>query len=129
MKNSINTQNANIHSIGLLNTEFRTSVTSHLIPKIIEKLPEILFITTYPPRECGIATYSQDLIKSLNSKFKNSFDIQICAVESDTEKHQYNESIKYILNADHTNSFYSLSDKINASNSIKVVLLQHEFGL
>ena len=25
------------------------------------ELPEILFITSYPPRECGIATYSQDL--------------------------------------------------------------------
>ena len=35
-------------------------------------LPEILFITSYPPRVCGIATYSQDLIKALNNKFSNS---------------------------------------------------------
>lgn len=33
-------------------------------------LPEILFITSCPPRECGIATYSQDLIKALNNKFR-----------------------------------------------------------
>lgn len=130
MKNSINTQNANIHSIGLLNTEFRTSVTSHLIPKIIEKLPEILFITTYPPRECGIATYSQDLIKSINNKFKNSFNIKICALETATEKHQYeDESVKYILNTDQADSFTNLSEKINKNNSIQMVLLQHEFGL
>ena len=45
-----------------------------------QKLPEILFITTYPPRECGIATYSQDLIKALNSKFQNSFNIKIGAL-------------------------------------------------
>ena len=32
------------------------------------KLPEILFINSYPPRECGIATYSQDLVKALNNK-------------------------------------------------------------
>jgi len=32
------------------------------------RLPEILFITTFPPRECGIATYSQDLISALKQK-------------------------------------------------------------
>ncbi len=32
-------------------------------------LAEILVITSYPPRECGIATYSQDLIRALNNKF------------------------------------------------------------
>jgi len=36
---------------------------------------EILFITSYPPRVCGIATYSHDLIKALNNKFSNSLSI------------------------------------------------------
>ena len=44
-------------------------------------LPEILFITTFPPRECGIATYSQDLILAINNKFTNSFSIKIAALE------------------------------------------------
>jgi glycosyltransferase involved in cell wall biosynthesis len=130
MKNSINTQNTNIHSTGLLNAGFQTSVTNHLVPKIIEKLPEILFITTFPPRECGIATYSQDLIKSINNKFKNSFNIKICALETATEKHQYDDpSVKYVLNTEQPDSFINLSEKINANNSIQMVLLQHEFGL
>jgi hypothetical protein len=29
------------------------------------EIPVILFITSYPPRECGIATYSQDLLAAL----------------------------------------------------------------
>jgi hypothetical protein len=41
---------------------------------------EILFITSYPPRECGIATYSQDLVKALNNKFSSSFTFSICAL-------------------------------------------------
>jgi len=39
-------------------------------------LPEVLFITSYPPRVCGIATYSQDLITALNNKFSNSFPLE-----------------------------------------------------
>ena len=129
MRNRIPAQNTNSLPVGILNTEFRTSITNHLVSETATKLPEILFMTTFPPRECGIATYSQDLIKSLNNKFKNSFKIKICALESDAERHQYNEPIKYILNTDQPNDFYSLSKKINANNSIQMVLLQHEFGL
>lgn len=129
MRNRIVTQKHNIVPIGLLNTEFKTSVTNQLISETAVKLPEILFITTFPPRECGIATYSQDLIKSLNSKFKNSFNITICAFESGAEKHHYEEPIKYILNTDQPKALYRLSEKINASNLIEMVLIQHEFGL
>ena len=31
-------------------------------------LPEILVLSSFPPRECGIATYSEDLITALNKK-------------------------------------------------------------
>lgn len=76
-------------------------------------LSEILFITSFPPRECGIATYSQDLIKALNNKFNLSFKIQICALESENEIHNYSEKIKYVLNTDTPGAFTSLSNKIN----------------
>lgn len=50
---------------------------SNIISGTKNKLPEILFITSYPPRECGITTYYQDLIKALDNKFKHSFKIKI----------------------------------------------------
>lgn len=93
-----------------------------------DNLPEILFITSFPPRECGIATYSQDLIKSLNNKFSNSFKIQICALESENEKHTYNEEIKYFLNTDHSKEYLQLATKINANGNIQTIMIQHEFG-
>jgi glycosyltransferase involved in cell wall biosynthesis len=91
-------------------------------------LPGILFITSYPPRECGIATYSQDLINALNTKFSHSFTIQICALESEAEKHNYSEEIKYVLNTDHADAFTRLAGSINADASIRMVMIQHEFG-
>ena len=93
-------------------------------------LPEILFITTYPPRECGIATYSEDLIKALQNQFVYSFSIKVCAVENDNELHSYDSKIvKYKLNTSHRESYVDLADRINADENIKTVLLQHEFGL
>ena len=93
------------------------------------QLPEILFITSYPPRECGLATYSQDLIKALNDKFNHSFKISVCPVESGNEKHTYTDEIRHILNADKASSFVRLADNINQNPAIKLVMIQHEFGL
>ena len=90
--------------------------------------PKILFITSYPPRECGIATYSQDLITALNKKFSNSFNIGICALESEDEKHDYTSEIEYILNVDNPGSFASLAKNINDDPDIRIVMIQHEFG-
>lgn len=92
-------------------------------------VPEIVFITSYPPRECGIATYSQDLIKALNNKFSHSFKINICPVESDIGKHTYREDIKYVLNIDYPEVFLTLAESINDNNNISMVMIQHEFGL
>ena len=92
------------------------------------KLPELLFITSFPPRECGIATYSQDLIKALNNQFKDSFNCSICALESDTEQHTYTEQPKYILNTDQHNAFTKIAFRINTDKNIKLVIMQHEFG-
>jgi glycosyltransferase involved in cell wall biosynthesis len=98
-------------------------------PNTVNKLSGVLFITTYPPRQCGIATYSQDLISALKDKFDQSFTIHLCPLESENENHAYTEEIKYILNTSRPDSFIQLAKKINADENIRVVMIQHEFGL
>ena len=105
-----------------------TIKNTDLNKKASHKLPQVLFVTSFPPRECGIATYSEDLIKALNDKFENSFKIKICALENDTEMHQYPKEVKYILNTQHKEAFKSLATAINKNERIKMVVLQHEFG-
>lgn len=97
--------------------------------KNLNSLPEILIITSYPPRECGIATYSQDLILALNNKFSKSFDVKICALESEFEKHSYSREVNYVLETDNQNSYIELVKNINENLNISLVLIQHEFGL
>ncbi|PWN67687.1 glycosyltransferase [Chryseobacterium oncorhynchi] len=90
--------------------------------------PEIVFISTFPPKVCGIATYCQDLITSLQLKFKESFKIIICPMETEDENYQYTEKIEYSLNTSDAISYLELADKINKNDNIQLVMLQHEFG-
>lgn len=93
-------------------------------------LPEILFLTTFPPRQCGIATYSEDLIKAMEKQFVYSFDVKVCALETDKEQHSYEDPrVKFILNTSDEKSYQHLVSRINADHNIKVTLIQHEFGL
>ena len=83
-------------------------------------LPELLFITSYPPRECGIATYSQDLIRMLENKFSRSFVIKVCPLESENETHVYGDEIKYLLNVDQPDAFTNLAHSINEDDDIHI---------
>ena len=56
---------------------------------------KVICITTYPPRECGIATFAQDLVRAILPKCGESYSIKIGAVESDPEKHTYTEDVEY----------------------------------
>jgi glycosyltransferase involved in cell wall biosynthesis len=88
----------------------------------------ILFITSYPPRECGIATYSQDLIRALNNKFSRSFSIKVCALESNGTTYPYPDEVEYTLKTSEAGDYKKLALKINRDGDIKIVLIQHEFG-
>jgi len=90
--------------------------------------PVILFISSYPPRQCGIATYTQDLVQALGNKFNHGFRLQICALETAVEKHQYPAEVKYRLQTDDPASYKALYQSIQDDPSVSLVLLQHEFG-
>lgn len=104
------------------------SIKSAIADRNKEK-PEILMISTFPPRQCGIATYSQDLVRALKNKFRNSFKITVAALENKNEQHQYKESVQYILRTDIQSSYQKLSQTCNQSQTIELIVIQHEFGL
>ena len=91
-------------------------------------LPEVLFITSFPPRVCGIATYSQDLITALNDKFGTSFNNKVCALESGTTGLTYGDEVVSTLDTSNPLAFISIAQSINSNSDIKIVLIQHEFG-
>lgn len=102
-----------------------------LVKSVMQPLamPGVLIITTYPPRECGIATYSHDLFKSLHKSFSSTFSISVCALEEGFQRYEYPEEVKYFLDTNSGTQYSELSYNINHDDDIKLVLVQHEFGL
>ena len=101
-----------------------------MLPSLPKKeLPEILFITSYPPRECGIATYTQDLKNAIEEKFGQSFSLKIGALTTVEADLQYPDEVKYCIQTNEINHFVQLANIINTDKNIAVIFLQHEFGL
>lgn len=68
-----------IHSKGHLPKNTNQTVTH-------EDAYRVLFISTYPSRECGLATFSKDLIESIKDKFHLSCEIDVCAIDHSEAK-------------------------------------------
>lgn len=97
--------------------------------KAPKPLPEILLITSYPNRECGIATYSQDLIHAIKNKFGHTYALKVCALEDKDKEYRYTDEVKYVLQTSDLMRYYAMAQKINEDKMIRLVLVQHEFGL
>jgi glycosyltransferase involved in cell wall biosynthesis len=89
---------------------------------------EVLLITSYPPRVCGIATYSEDLLKAIKTKFGTSISMSVCALETEEHIENYPEEVKYTLNTSDNGDYATIFEAINKSSRIKAVVIQHEFG-
>lgn len=90
----------------------------------------ILFLSAYPPRECGLASYSYQLIQALKEHYDTrSLSFEVCALErSQEEKRLYPDEVRYNLDTDDVKACEQVAHEINADASIKAVCIQHRFG-
>ena len=93
----------------------------------MNKQLKVLFIGTYVPKECGIATFTYDL---LNSVFGEDNDVhcEVIALNDPSETYNYPEEVVFQIERDNIEDYYLAADYINQSD-VDIVCLQHEFGL
>ena len=89
---------------------------------------EILIISSYPPRACGIATFSKDLLTALHNTFGHMLHFKVCALE-DGLNYEYGDDVLLTINTGDNKEYERAAAFINKRNSIKTVILEHEFGL
>jgi glycosyltransferase involved in cell wall biosynthesis len=91
--------------------------------------PEILFVSTYSPRKCGIATFAEDLTSELAHIMKHEFEISICALDKRVNTEKYSAPVTMVMDGCRLNSCIAGAEAINGNSAIKMVVIEHEFGL
>jgi len=91
----------------------------------------IRIVSTYPPRKCGIGTFSRDLAGALSHFTAEVGHIRIAAIDKD--KIRYDIPVDLVIDQYNPQSWLDVTSEIiaraNASANTTVVLLQHEYGL
>lgn len=90
---------------------------------------KICFLSNFPPKECGIATFTQDLITSLNKKFNPKVKSRVIALNEESSLYNYDSRVIMQMNKDYLEDYIDIAKKINRSEKIKLVCIQHEFGI
>lgn len=86
----------------------------------------VAFVSTYPPRRCGIATFTADLVAAVRAA--DDTRCLIAAIEKRTEAWPYGSEVQWRIRQGDPESYRQAAIAINASN-IDAVCVQHEFGL
>ncbi len=85
---------------------------------------------TFIPRECGIATFTSDLINSMDKRYNPLVESEVLAInDNGSSIYNYNDKVSFQINETNLNDYADAAEKINERDDIKIVNIQHEFGL
>ncbi|MDQ1275577.1 MAG: hypothetical protein QG610_1151, partial [Euryarchaeota archaeon] len=93
----------------------------------MNKQLKVLFIGTYVPKECGIATFTFDLLNSV-SGVHDDIHCEVIALNDPSETYDYPEEVVFQIERNKLEDYHRAADFINQSDA-DIVCLQHEFGL
>jgi glycosyltransferase involved in cell wall biosynthesis len=95
------------------------------ISRISEK--RVAYLSTYPPRECGIATFTKDLLDAADELNELKPSAVIALNEKETI-YNYDKRVKWQIEHDCVDDYVQAARFVNSSD-VDLVNIQHEFGL
>jgi glycosyltransferase involved in cell wall biosynthesis len=87
----------------------------------------VAYVSTYPPRECGLATFCEDLI-SATMVAGAAGEPMVVAMESGPHRRDYRWPVFLIVEESRESQYEAAADFLNDSWA-EVVSVQHEFGI
>ena len=88
----------------------------------------VAFVATYVPRQCGIATFTQDLFQAVRSASPTNGHVVVAINGPGMERFEYPPEVAFELHRDRPDDYRRAADYINFSDA-DVVSVQHEFGI
>ena len=89
--------------------------------------PRMLFLGSYPPRACGIATFTKDVVDNYDEYHGTKSQV-IAIDEPAAEQRSYAIQVLTQLSQDDRRSYWEIADVINA-HPCDALNIQHEYGL
>lgn len=91
---------------------------------------KISFIATYPPRQCGIGTFTKDLFNSVvtSGDIDNGNQGIVIAVDDNRQGYDYPEEVVMSIRQEEQTDYLKAADLINFSG-VDICILEHEFGI
>ena len=90
---------------------------------------KIICIGNYPPRKCGIATFTENLVNSVILAAKNNpVEIEVIAMNDKGKAYDYPPIVKHSISDQNKNEYLKMADYINQVNA-DICLVQHEYGI
>ena len=86
---------------------------------------KIALIGNYPPRKCGIATFTKDLNDGMK---ENGIDAVVVAMNDGLNRYDYPAKVVFEVEQNVMASYINAAEYLN-SNNYDAVILQHEFGI
>lgn len=94
------------------------------------KKTSVIYLSTYPPRECGIATFTRDLVSAISGRAGPEITSKIIAInEGLSSFYNYPAEVFGIIAANRIQDYLVMAEKINNDKDIKLVSVQHEYGI
>ncbi|MFX1606807.1 MAG: glycosyltransferase family 4 protein, partial [Promethearchaeota archaeon] len=88
---------------------------------------KVAYVSSYTPRECGIATFTEDLDKNIDA-LNVLKPASIVALNDPGSHYHYGNEVVMQIDANDKKSYLNAAEQINSSD-IDLVNIQHEFGL
>ena len=93
---------------------------------------KITYISTYPPRECGLASFNKNLMSAILSNFEKE-DLcergSVIAINADNiGEYDYPPEVEFVIRQNEPEDYRDAVEFINNSDA-DICILQHEFGI
>jgi glycosyltransferase involved in cell wall biosynthesis len=98
----------------------------------VARSPDILLVSTYPPRRCGLATFAFDLAAAValgrDEELGERGSVRIIAMSELAKPRRYGPEVSRIIRAPHRADYVAAAEFVNDSPA-GLVSLQHEYGI